>query len=295
MLHLILCVLYSLHHRWHQELGLWTAAATLCDDARMTPVTESIYRTEGDRIIPSQSISGPWDPSLQHGAGPAALIAWAAERVPTAVPMQVVRLTIDLLRPVPIVPLEIDTTVVREGKKIQVCAIRLLSNGIEVVRATVLKIRIREVELPSIEGEPLDLPLPESGSEPSWAAEPQSGFLRGVSLREVKGGFRDLGPAAIWFRVNWPMIDGAPPSPLMRAAMTADFGNGTSCVLDFRKWTFINGDLTVSLSRLPSGDWIMLDAQTSLGPAGSAIMRGRLADRNGYFGVAMQSIVIEPR
>ena len=80
---------------------------------------------------------------MQHGGAPASLVAWAAERIPTREPMHVVRLTIDLLKPVPIAPLEIRTDVVREGRKIQVCAISLSSEGVEVVRASVLKVRER--------------------------------------------------------------------------------------------------------------------------------------------------------
>ena len=51
----------------------------------------------------------------------------------------------------------------------------------------------------------------------------------------------------------------------MRAAMVGDFCNGISSVLDFREWTFINGDLTIHLARLPVGEWILLDAQSWIG------------------------------
>jgi hypothetical protein len=81
----------------------------------------------------------------------------------------------------------------------------------------------------------------------------------------------------------------------MRAAVAADFCNGVSSVLDFAQWTFINGDLTVSLSRLPVGEWILLDAESWLGPEGAGIAFGKLADAQGYFGRAIQSLVIEPR
>ena len=262
----------------------------------MSTLTDSLYRLEDGRVIPTENVAGPWDPGLQHGGGPAALVAWTAESIPTAVPMRTTRITIDLLRPVSISPLEIQSNVIREGKKIQLCEVRLRTNGVDVVRASVLKVRSRQLALPNIEmEEPLDLPLPEAGEEPSWTSNTRRGFISGVSLREVKGGFRKPGPAAIWYRINWPVIDGQPPSPLMRAAITADFGNGTSSALDFAKWTFINGDLTISLSRLPVGDWILQDSRTSLSHSGVAIARGRLADRQGYFGVAVQSVIVEPR
>ena len=102
---------------------------------------DAIFRIDGNRAETSPNAAGPWDATMQHGSAPAALVTWAAEAVPTAVPMQIVRLTIDLMRPVPVAPLTIETEVLREGRKIQLCAVRLLANNVVVVRATVLKIR----------------------------------------------------------------------------------------------------------------------------------------------------------
>ena len=75
----------------------------------------------------------------------AALVTWAAEAIPTSVPMQIVRATIDLMRPVPVAPLTIGSEVLREGRKIQLCAVSLLANNVVVVRATVLKVRVRAI------------------------------------------------------------------------------------------------------------------------------------------------------
>jgi hypothetical protein len=77
--------------------------------------------------------------------------------------------------------------------------------------------------------------------------------------------------------------------------VAADFCNGTSSTLDFHKWTFLNADLTVSLARAPVGDWILLNAETWIGPDGAGIAAGRLGDAKGYFGRAVQSLVIEKR
>ena len=55
--------------------------------------------------------------------------------------MQVARVTIDLMRPVPVSELTLETEVLREGRKIQLCAVRLTSDGVVVVGATVLKIK----------------------------------------------------------------------------------------------------------------------------------------------------------
>ena len=49
-------------------------------------------------------------------------------------------------------------------------------------------------------------------------------------------------------------------------------------MLDFREWTFLNADLTVNFSREPVGDWILLDAETWIGPDGAGLAMARLAD-----------------
>lgn len=255
----------------------------------------AIYRIDGNTAHTSDYAGGPWDPKLQHGAAPSSLICWAIERLPSPVPMRVARLTVDLMRPVPVAPLTIETEVLREGKKIQLVAVRLLSGSTEVVRATALRIRREERPMPSTAFcPPHDIRGPELGSPPNNTMN-STPFLDGITIRKARGDFRQPGPAAVWYRADKPIVEGQPISPLMRAAIAADFCNGTSAVLDFREWTFINGDLTVSLAREPVGDWILLDAETWAGPDSIGIAAARLADRDGYFGRAMQSVLFEKR
>jgi hypothetical protein len=255
-----------------------------------------LYRVEQDTAYATEFTAGPWDPGLQHGGAPTALIAWAAENIPTREPMQVMRITVDLLRPVPIAPLQIRAGVVREGRKIQLCAVTLLHENVVVVRASVLKIRTAEFRLPpSAVEERITLPGPEAGHDADVLSNNPSALIHGMTMRVVQGNFRQTGPAAIWFRVDRPLFADQPLTPLQRAAMVGDFCNGVSTVLEWGQWTFINGDLTISLARPPIGEWILLDAQTWLGDSGSGIAFAKLGDRRGYFGRAVQSLVIEPR
>lgn len=257
---------------------------------------DAIFRVTDAQAITSPNAAGPWSPTMQHGSAPAALVTWAAEAMPTPAPMHITRLTIDLMRPVPLAPLAIETEVLRQGRKIQLCEVRLKAEGVLVVRATVLKIR-SDSTLP-LPPDVNDLPVEMPGPEQS-AAEPANfsngPFVTGMSLRAARGRFGVPGPSAIWFRVDRPLIEGAPVSQIMRAVVAADFSNGTSAVLDFREWTFLNADLTVSLARPPVGDWILLDGESWIGPEGAGLAMARLGDRRGYFGRAVQSLVIEPR
>jgi len=256
---------------------------------------EAVFRVDGDRVIVSPHAAGPWDPGMQHGSAPASLAVWAAERIPTPAPMRIARVTVDLMRPVPVAPLTIESEVLREGRKIQLCGIKLLAKGVVVVSATVLKIRAQAVELPpEVVIEPVELPGPDRSPVDDGAFS-SSPFTTGCSLRAARGKFGVPGPGAIWYRADRPIVEGAPISQAMRAMIAADFSNGTSSVLDFRHWTFLNADLTVNFARQPVGDWILLDAESWVGPDGAGLAMARLADERGYFGRCVQSLVIEKR
>jgi hypothetical protein len=206
--------------------------------------------------------------------------------------MQVARVTIDLMRPVPVAPLTLETEVLREGRKIQLCAVRLKANGVLTVAATVLKIRKQAQPLP---GDVIEPPLEVAAPEASRIEPQNSPFGSGMTIRAARGRFGGPGPGAIWFRADRTLVEGFAISQAMRAVVASDFCNGTSAVLDFRQWTFINADLTVSMARQPVGEWILLDAESWIGPEGAGLSMARLADVNGYFGRAVQSLVIEKR
>lgn len=255
---------------------------------------EAVFQVDGNKVITRQHAAGPWDPGMQHGGAPSSLVAWVAERIPSPQPMHIARLTVDLMRPVPVAPLTIETEILRAGRKIQLCGIRLFAEGVEVVRATVLKVRTQAVTFPDVVTEQkIDVPFQEDGIE--HPPRVSNNFLTGVTLHAVHGSFLNPGPAAIWFRANRPIVEGSPISQVMRAVLAADFSNGVSSVLDFRKWLFINADLTVTLAREPVGEWILLNSEMTLGPDGAGIAVSRLGDAQGYFGRAIQCLVVEPR
>jgi Thioesterase-like superfamily len=230
----------------------------------------------------------------QYGAAPAALVAWAAEQLPTDAPMRLARLSLDLCCPVPIGPLSIRSAIVRMGKKIQLATIDLLSKDVEVVRASALRVRLSDVHISEDIGRlPLDLPLPEASHDIPPELCVHCRFLEGVSAKLASGPERVRGPAAMWFRANQPVVDGAPVSAAMRAAIAADFCNGVSSPLDMRQWSFVNGDTTLHLACQPIGEWILVNAVTILGDSGGGIASAALADRDGYFGRASQSLIIE--
>jgi hypothetical protein len=250
------------------------------------------YVVDGEIARTTAHAAGPWHPGLQHGGAPASLVVWAAERVPAAAPMRVARLTVELLRPVPVAPLAMQVATLREGRKIQLVEVRLLHEGKEVVRGTVLKLRTTAMPLPR---GPI---LPPLAAPPpvGVAADPDFnfGFAAAFNLRRLTERGK-LGPAQVWFRQHAPLVEGEPLTPAMRAAAVGDYSNGIATELPWDEWTFINADLTVSLAREPEGEWILSDAECWVGEDGTGLAMCRLTDERGTFGRAVQSLLLERR
>jgi hypothetical protein len=260
-------------------------------------MSDAIFRCDGDRFVAGELARGPWSPEAQHGGAPAALLARIVERFDGGAAMFVSRLTIELLRPVPIAPLAVRTRFARPGRKVQLVEASLFSGDSEVARCTALRIRRGETPLPA------DLrraapPAPAGGlaSLPPWAAhvDYRAFHSAAVEHRFVAGSFDRPGPATDWIRLRVPLVEGEETTPLSRVAAAADFGNGVSWVLNRTDgYSFINPDLTIYLHRHPVGEWVCLEATTEVQPHGVGLAESLLYDEQGPIGRAAQSLLIE--
>jgi hypothetical protein len=267
-------------------------------------VPEAIFERHGDLFLPTEATIGPWSREAQHGGPSTMLLAREVERVGAAQPMRVVRLTVELLRPVPVRPLRVSARLARAGRRADRVEATLHADEVEVARALALRIRRHAFEAPPPEQEaPPALPEKEIDWGPNawgasgWAkhgSEANYGSL-GVELRLAAGTVTESGPASVWVRLRLPVVTGEEPSPLMRAAAAADFANGVSWVLDPTQFLFVNPDLSVHLHRQPAGEWICLAARTHLNSDGIGVAEGVLYDLQGRIGAALQSLVVEPR
>jgi hypothetical protein len=255
---------------------------------------ESVYLPDGDGFFATELARGPWDPNAQHGGAPSALLARAIERHDPGPPMHVARLTIELLRPVPLGPIELRTRTVRPGKKVQLVESSLHAGGNEVARAVGLRIRVKDVPLPGLTGLEDRLPMSTETQTFQFEAIAPVTFGGAMEFRSAHGNIGEVGRAAVWFRLRVPIVAGEETSPLMRAAAASDFGNGISSVVDWSSgWMFINPDLTITLSRYPVGEWVALDAVTRPTDRGVGFAESALYDEDGRIGRAVQSLLFD--
>ncbi len=282
-------------------------------------MAEAFFLPDGDRLVATGLTRGPWDAGAQHAGPPAALLGRALSRFGPRDGVQVARITFEILRPVPIAPLQIATTLLRGGRSVEVLGASLECGGSEVMRAT--GVRIRTTDLPLGDGAPAAAPAgPGTASAASAASgaapagrevvppgpehgEPlrffptghDVGYHTAMDWRFVAGSFLEPGPATVWMRMRHPLLAGEDPAPLERVLIAADSGNGVSSVLDWRRWLFINPDLTVYLHRPPVGEWVCLQARTTVERTGVGLAESVVYDRDGPVARGLQSLFVARR
>jgi hypothetical protein len=259
------------------------------------PLADSLFVADGPALVPTPLTIGPWSRDAQHGGPVAALLTRAVELEPAPGPFQVLRVTVELLRPAPIAPLEVSTHVSRAGRNVQLVEVSLTAAGIEIARARALRLRVQRVPVPAAAPEVPSPPGPDTLEPAPTAGMPTTGFLGAVDLRFVRGSWLEMGPAVLWGRLTVPLVAGERTSELQQLAAIADFGNGVSRVVDFGTHTFINPDLTIALSRPPTGTWIGMDSVTRLADLGYGQSESLLFDAGGPVGRSVQTLLVAER
>lgn len=259
---------------------------------------DAFYERDGDLFRATELTRGPWDPGAQHAGPPAALLGYALEGLPDAEEFQIGRVTFEILRSVPIAPVRVQARVVRPGRRVQMLEAELSdAEGEVLMRARAWRIRTAEVELPSEAIAAGDPPPPPEQASPAnfFPTGQEHGYHSAMEVRFVSGEFLEPGPAVVWLRMRQPLVAGEESTPLQRTLVVADVGNGVSAALDFRRFLFINVDLTVQLERMPAGEWICVDAVTLPQRNGVGTAESVLFDRQGRIGRGLQTLLISER
>ncbi|MEV6107719.1 thioesterase family protein [Streptomyces sp. NPDC051940] len=262
------------------------------------PQAEAFYvREDRDRFLSTPYTTGPWDPKAQHAGPPAALLGLAVEDRPgRREELRVARMSYEIMRPVPIAPLTVATRVIREGRNVELVeAVLTPDGGPEVMRATALLVKASPDSVPEVLPGP-EVPGPQEATHTgffplAW----DQGYHTAMELRFTSGAFLELGPATAWFRMRLPLVAGEEIRPLSRVLTAADSGNGISAAVDFSRYVFVNADLTVNVHRHPQGDWVCVDARTSVDGAGIGLAEAGLHDEKGPLGRSTQTLYVGPR
>jgi acyl-coenzyme A thioesterase PaaI-like protein len=252
------------------------------------------------RVVATSATASPWSAALQHGGPPSALLTHLLEQDVLPPGQTIARISFDLLGPVPVGPLSARTEVLRSGRSVQLlqATLRDDDSGRDVLVA-------RAWCAPdSDDGPVLGEPAEPSGRVPSapGAGEVHDappawgrGYLDSVDWRWLRGSIGELGPATAWLRPRPELLPGIPLSPRARLVCAVDSASGVSAALDIAHWDFLNTDLTVHLLREPVGEWVCLDARTSVAGGATGVATARVFDERGLVAVSAQALLVTRR
>lgn len=265
-----------------------------------TEHSASYFIRIADDFIPQPVAQGPWGETISdHTVG--GLLAWAVEQACADPLLRPCRLTVDLMRPVAMAPVNLRTRISRRGRRITVVDAELLQGDHPVSRAS--SVFLRQGDRP--DGEVWSAPLvtmpPLPGPDSAHARQDPS-FEMWCYRTNMKSA--ELGSPAVvwaqdrtrrfaWVRETHPLMDGTTLTPFVRAAVAADVTNGLT------HWSteglsYINVDYTVALSRLPDGEFIGLASENHQDADGIAAGAATLFDQHGPIGMSLAMGLAQP-
>lgn len=263
---------------------------------------EAVFHEREGLFIPTSSASGPWGADKLHGGPVFGLLTRAFERTAGDAELIATRLTFDLYRAVPMLPLAVHAEVLRQGGRLCLLHATLRAGDEEYVRASALLLRpsandaLTSGELPKPAG-PDGLTtesLMRGGKTPRGVP---AGFHTRVETRWVP---RAAGEQqAIWFRLPISLVAGERPTSLQLATSLGDFANAIASISvreqDARALPYVNIDTTTYLTRKPEGEWICLQGHSVTADHGVSVTQTALFDARGAFGRVMQSRLVVQR
>ncbi|OKH81495.1 thioesterase [Mycobacterium sp. ST-F2] len=249
--------------------------------AHFTPIDD-------DRVQPTRLAQSLWGEDHLNGPAVVGLAAHALETafgLPDFLPA---RLTVDLFRAARGVPTTTVVTLVRDGRRVRNSECDVVQDGVTVARATLVQYRLAEAPPGQEWFRTTDFTPPEvvdDGLAP-YLNSGGEGWTRAILDHQNASRKRYVNRAI-------DVIEGQANSPFVRAAVTAE---GTSLVTNMGTAGvgYINGDLTVALSRLPQDDWVGVEADSHWAARGIAVGTTTLYDSAGPFGTGLTTAVSNP-
>jgi acyl-CoA thioesterase len=244
-------------------------------------------RSQDREFSPTRFALSHWGDDHLNGPAVVGLAAQVLENHFGSPDFMPTRLTVDLFRAARSTLTRVDVRMVRDGRRVRSAECDVLQDGRAVARATLVQYR-RSSAPPGRQWAasmphptpppPDDQMMPFVGSEAGWSRTPAAHQ-------------NDSRKTFYYGGIN--VVEGQNVSPFVRAAIVAE---ATSLVtnLGTAGIGYINGDLTVALSRLPVDQWICIQGDSHWASDGIAVGTATLFDHEGAFGSGMTTAVANP-
>lgn len=247
-----------------------------------------------NRFGASEHVGGAWNTAEQHIAPALGLLAHAIEIDHAArreSPLQIARISYDILGTLPIEPVDIEISVLRPGRTIELIEARLSHGGrlAVIARAWLLQ----AFDTAGIAGTAFaDIPPPEDIA-PWRPGEFWPGrFVRTVEVRRDALG---KGRSQSWVRSDVALIERESVSATAHMLGILDIANGMAPREPMQAVAFPNVDLSVHLIASPRSSWLGLDTTVSFSDNGTGMTHSVMHDTWGPIGTVVQCLSVRPR
>ena len=261
-----------------------------------SPTAFILIETDGsgrEVARPTALCRGPWDEHSCHAGPPTALVARAVERLlPNH---RLVRLTMEITRPIPMAGFTVEAEVTRAGRLAATAHAAILDlDGKRVATATTahLASQPEDADMPQLRSVAGTFDSAVPGPFPlSQTRHGLTCFPDGVEVRYPPGQNGGPGPTQLWMKTV-PIVDGEIPSAFEAICPFADCGNAISRNAEPDQYGFLNTDLTIYMHRPARGEWFGSDVVSYWNSDGIGMSDAQLLDVSGVVGRAVQSLVV---
>ena len=238
---------------------------------------------------------GPWSADHCH-AGPVTGLAARAAEIAVGAEKMLCRLTLDILRPLPLAGLRVAAETTRHTRTLATTQITVhdLDNTLCALGTSMHLVRKDLGEVPTAPVTPLRLADAVSGPFSIGAGlhdKPYFGQFLDVAYPPEFG--LNPGPKTLWMRTT-TLVEGEEQSAIQSLCALADCGNGISWNARPAEMGFMNTDLTLNVHREPEGDWHASDSVSHWHGTGIGMSQSVLQDEKGPVATALQTLVLHP-
>ena len=239
-------------------------------------------------FIPTRFAQSHWGDDHLNGPAIVGLAARELEKQCGSTDFMPARFTADLFRAARNVPTMVDVRVVRDGRRVRSAECDVIQLGRLAARATVVQYRRSSAPPGRQWTAPISFPEPpaQDHSILPYVGSDGAGWTRSPARHQNDSRKR-------FYNDGISVVGGEANSPFVRAVM---IGEATSLVtnLGTEGIGYINGDLTVALSRLPVDEWIAVQADSHWACDGISVGTATLFDHLGAFGSGTTTAVANP-
>jgi acyl-CoA thioesterase len=251
------------------------------DPAHFTP-------TDDGGFMPTPFAQSHWGDDHLNGPAVVGLAAQTLENYCGTDDFMPVRFTADLFRAARNARTTVDVRVVRDGRRVRSAECDVVQGDRPVARATLVQYRRSSAPPGHQWTAPMTVvapPTPDNELAP-FVGSDDGGWTRSPGEHQNASRKR-------FFNDGVSVVAGEKLSPFVRAVTLAE---STSLVTNLGTdgIGYINGDLTVALSRLPLDEWLMIQADSHFASDGVSVGTATLFDHQGAFGSGMVTAVANP-